>query len=102
MRPVTVTVTGVADSPPIPVDTYINPPFFTVVCVISATATYSVQFTLDDPNSPTVWIDAPSLGGLTTNAYGYLNLPIRALRLHVTASTGTVTMTMLQSGGPGS
>lgn len=101
MRPVSVTVTGVDVSAPIPIDQYLNPTSIGLGVVISATATYDVQHTFDDifdPNVTPTWFDHPTLNGQTANADGNLAFPPRAVRLNVTASTGSVTLTLVQAG----
>lgn len=104
MRRVVQTVTGVANSPAIPMDHRAQ--FFNVgiETTVSATATYNVQFTMDDIYSgvaPT-WFNVPSpFTGATANQIGNLTAPCAAMRLNVTASTGTVTLTLLQSSGQG-
>lgn len=104
MRRVVQTVSGVANSPAIPMDHRAQ--FFNVgiEVTVSATATYNVQFTMDDIYSgvtPT-WFNVPSpFTGATANQIGNITIPCSAMRLNVTASTGTVTMTLLQSSGQG-
>lgn len=104
MRRVVQTVTGVANSPAIPMDHRAQ--FFNVgiEAIVSATATYNVQFTMDDIYSatPPTWFNVPSpFTGATANQIGNLTVPCSAMRLNVTASTGTVTLTLLQSSGQG-
>lgn len=104
MRRVVTTVTGVANSAAIPMDHRAQ--FFNVgiEAIVSATATYNVQFTMDDIYSsvaPT-WFNIPSpFTGATANQIGNLTIPCSGIRLNVTASTGTVTLTLLQSSGQG-
>jgi hypothetical protein len=105
MRPVRVTVTGIGDSAVIPIDQYQRPTNIALGCVItSGTATYTVQHTFDDVFSPTfnpgtaVWFDHPVIAGKTTNFDSNYAAPPRGVRLHVTASTGVVQMTLVQSG----
>lgn len=99
MRPVSVTVTGVANSAAIPMD-YVQAPFAVGVgCVISATATYTVQHTFDDVQDATVtptWFSNSGITAKTANTDGNYAFPVRAVRLNVSASTGTVTMTLIQ------
>jgi hypothetical protein len=111
MRRVVEVVTGVANSASIPMDHRAQ--FFNVgvEIVVSATATYNVQYTLDDIYSgvtPT-WFNVTTtiptsgsvLTGASTNQVANITIPCSAMRLNVTASTGTVTMTLLQSSGQG-
>lgn len=104
MRRTVQVVTGVANSAAVPMDHRAQ--FFNVgiECVVSATAAYNVQYTMDDiysSVSPT-WFTLPTpFTAATGNAIGNLTVPCSAIRLNVTASTGTVTMTLLQSSGQG-
>ncbi len=72
-------------------------PQYTVDVRLSATATYSVEGTVDDvfdPNvTPVAYTLLPSGSGSSTTV---LSAPTRAIRLNVTASTGTATMTIVQ------
>lgn len=106
MRPIRVVVTGVDVSAPIPMDyTAAN---FTVGigCVISATATYTVEHTFDDIWSPTfnpvtaTWFPNSGLTAKVANSDGNYAFPVRAIRLNVSASTGSVTMDAIQSNAP--
>lgn len=104
MRRVVEVVTGVANSPTVPMDHRAQ--FFNVgiEVVVSATATYNVQYTMDDVYSsvaPTWFTLASPFTAATANAIGNLTTPCSGIRLNVTASTGTVTMTLLQSSGQG-
>lgn len=99
MRPKKVTVTGVAASPWIPVDYKQDPMNVGVGCVVSATATYSVEYTLDDVFDTTVTPVAfvlSSISAATTSKDGVINTPVRAVRLNVSASTGSVYMNVIQ------
>lgn len=104
MRPVRVVVTGIDVSAPIPIDQYLNPTNIGLGVVISATATYTVEHTFDDvwdenfnPATAT-WFPHPTLAALSANADGNLAFPPTAVRLNVAASTGTVTLNLIQAG----
>lgn len=104
MRPVQITVTGVAASAPIVLDQYISPFAISIFCKISATATYTVQYTSDNVfaagfNPATAsWTDHSGLTAKTANADSSLAFPASAVRLNVTASSGTVTIIVRQAG----
>jgi len=106
MRPVTVTVTGVGVSPPIPMDYLAS--FFAVGvgCVVNGTVNYTVQHTFDDVFSPTFnpstanWFSNTGITGKTANTDGNYAFPVRAIRLNVASGTGSVTMTLIQSTSP--
>lgn len=106
MRPVTVVVTGIGVSAPIVIDQYIAPANIGLGAKLSATATYKVQHTFDDPFDPNFvpasakWYDHPTMSGSTDLDGNYSNPP-RAIRLNVSASTGTVTLTVVQAGRAG-
>lgn len=112
MRRVVETVTGVANSPVIPLDYRAQVFNVGIQAVVSATATYNVQYTLDDiynsaitPTWTNVTTTIPTSGtvltGASTNEVANITIPCSALRLNVTASTGTVTITVIQSSGQG-
>lgn len=106
MRPIRVTVTGVAASAPIAISNYSVPCNVGIGIKISATATYTVQFTFDDifaagfnPATAT-WYNSSDTNvvAATTNQMTNIAFPVVAVRLNVTASTGTATMTVIQAG----
>ena len=101
MRPIVVTVTGVGNSAPIPLDTN-GEPQCALQAVVSGTATYTVEQTLDDPygSGALNWFNHPdaNLVGATTSAQSNYAFVPRACRLAVTAGTGIVTLTVIQAG----
>lgn len=105
MRPVTLTVTGVGTSPIVPMDFRAQNFNVGFGCEITGTATYSVQHTFDDvytiPSGNVVWFNHAFVNAATTNQDGNYAFPIRAMRLNVTASTGSVTINILSSSGQG-
>lgn len=67
-------------------------------------ATWSVQYTYDDPNNlppnvsfPTAFNHA-TIVNQTATIDGAINDPVTAIRLQITGGTGTVRMTIIQSG----
>lgn len=106
MKPVSQTVAGVGTSAPIPLDHFINPFTLGLSVSLSATATYSVQGTLDDIRAPgwsaatANWFSLPNFNALSAAAQGLVQFPVTAIRLNVTASTGNVTLRSCQA-GPG-
>lgn len=104
MRPVTLTVTGVGTSAPVPMDFRAQNFNIGFGCEITGTATYGVQHTFDDIYNPAitpVWFNHAFVNGVTTNMDGNYAFPIRAMRLNVSASTGSVTINILSSSGQG-
>lgn len=104
MRPVTLTVSGVGNSPIVPMDFRAQNFSIGFGCVITGTATYSVQHTFDDIYNPAItptWFNNSTVTAATTNMDGNYAFPIRAMRLSVAASTGSVTINILSSSGQG-
>lgn len=100
-----IVISGVANSPWIPVDSRLASPTIgiNVKGATAAGATYAIQVTQDDPYAP---------GGITTNyaptltpalsatadaAYTITNQFVTAVRVVVTVSTGNVTVNAWQS-----
>jgi hypothetical protein len=71
---------------------------------VTGTVSYTVQHTFDDvfaknfnPATAT-WFNHEDLVSQTTNQDGNYAFPVRAIRLNVGSSTGTVTITLIQAG----
>ena len=99
MRPQVINKSGTGTTNWIPLDYKQNPFNVGFGCVISDTATYSVEHTFDDIFDSTVTPTAFQHGtvvGQSANANSNYAFPVRAVRLNVTASTGNVTLTLLQ------
>lgn len=102
---VIVGTSSVASSRPILLDTFAPAPTALQVTV-SGTVNYTVQQSLDDPNSISggyaamTWVnhpDAAALVGATATAQGnYAYLP-RAVRVTLNSGTGSITMTVIQA-----
>lgn len=104
MRRIVTTVTGVANSAVIPVDYRAQVFNVGIEVVVSATATYNVQVTLDDIYNPAItptWFPLTGFTAGTASAIGNQAFPVSAFRLNVSASTGSVTLTLLQASGQG-
>ena len=75
MRPVRVTVTGIAVSPPIVLDHSQSPGTVAIGVIISATATYTVEHTFDDVFAPTftpgtaTWLPHSTLAAKTSMSF---------------------------------
>ncbi len=110
MRPIRTTVSGVAVSNPIPLDTYADPFNVGMAVVLSsgASLTYTVQHTFDDvyasnfdPATAT-WFPNAALTDKIASSDGNYAYPVTATRLNVTIWTsGTATLTVVQAGMPG-
>ena len=104
MRPVVFTVTGVGNSNPYTVDTYISPSNMGLAVIVTGTITYKVQYTFDNMFASNYvaasgnWFDHPTLVG---SASGNSNIayPVTGIRLSTTACTGSATLTIIQAGG---
>ena len=107
MRRQIVTVGALGSSAAIPVDYRAQNFQIGFGCVVSAggTLTYKMQHTFDDIYDPAVvptWFDHSSVIAQTVNKDGNYAFPVAAVRLTTTAYTsGTVTVTLLQSSGQG-
>jgi len=107
MRPISKTVSAVAASDPVPLDHYISPANVTVdVRVDGTSVTFAGQYTTDDIYAADYdaatgnWSAITGVAG-AASVTGNIAFPVTAVRLNVTAiATGSVTMTVIQSGGP--
>lgn len=109
---VTVGTNGVASTPWV----YLDPwalPMVSIQCDVSGTVNYTVQSTLDDPNSPTnpvlpsavTWVNSPDTAAVAATAaiqtsYGgfaaYAAVSPTFVRVTLNSGTGTVTATVVQ------
>tara|TARA_R110002051_G_scaffold271069_2_gene331486 strand:- start:787 stop:1116 length:330 start_codon:yes stop_codon:yes gene_type:complete len=105
MRPVVITVTGVAISAPVTLNYRQSNFKVSIAAVITGTATYTVQHTFDDPadfatealyNSDADWFDHEFMDAIAVTSDGNYAFPVRASRLNVTASSGSVKATWIQ------
>jgi len=99
-NPVYRTYTATGAQTPVALNYYQTPGNVSVGVwlVNSATATFGVEFTLDDPQSANArWYDDPVLGP-TSSASGVTSYlyPVRAVRLNISAISGTVEFKVLQ------
>lgn len=102
MRPVTVSKTGNGRSSIVVLDDKQAPFNVGIGCVVSGTVTYSIQHTFDNVQDSTVtptWFNNSGLTSKTANADGNYSSPVRACAINIesSSSTGTVTMTVIQS-----
>ena len=107
MRRQFTSVTGTGVSAPIALDHYISPFNVGFGAVVSSTATFSVQHTFDDIFSPTyvpasgTWFNHPNFTSATATGDGNYAFPVTAVRLNVTVSGGSVSLTLIQAGQVG-
>lgn len=111
MQPIVVSTTdasgGTTYSRKVRMDSWANPVSIIQVDV-TGIATYTVETSMDDPNSPTdpvaegsmTWINcsAASLVGSNANAQGILTATPTFIRVKQTAGNGSTTMTVAQFG----
>lgn len=106
MRPVTVSVTGTGTgaSSLVIIDQYLGPTNIGLGVKVTGAGTYTVQHTFDDVFATTfdaataTYYSHSSLSGVGTNADGNYAFPPRGVRVFKTAGTGTVALTLTQSG----
>lgn len=100
MRPISVVVSGVAASNAIPLDIHKKPFAVSLAAKVSATATYTVQYCFENvlAGETPAWVDHPNLTAQAASADDNLAFPATAVRINVTASTGTVTFIVIQAG----
>lgn len=108
MRPVWLTQTGVGDTKPVPFNLYAAPTNIALgATILSGAATFTVQYTFDDVHAPGYdpatgnWVDHPYLTAKAANTDSNIAYPVVAVRLRVTAGTGTVRLAVIQAGGAG-
>lgn len=103
----TVGMTNTAASPRVRFDDF-APSNISIQCNVTGSATYTVQSTLDDPNDPfnpvaisaMQWVnssDTDVVAATTTQQSNFLFAPKFARVILTTTSTGSVSMTTLQS-----
>lgn len=85
----------------VPMDTYRTP--FSISCsaVISGSPTYNVEYTLDDVQNTAITPTAYSdflVTGATANTNSATTIPVTAVRVNITSGSGSVTLTVIQSG----
>jgi hypothetical protein len=100
MRPAVLSSTTTGTTAWLPLDITENPSSLAIGVTISATASYGVEYTYDDPfvTSPApvafgFLTGIPS--GTTTNKEHVSTTPVRAVRLNIASNTGTVKLTAL-------
>jgi hypothetical protein len=100
MKQQIATKTGVGSSNVLATDLYISPFNVGFGVVATGTVTYTIQHTFDNVQtvaSP-VWFPHPTIASKSDNQDGNYAFPVAAVKVLVTAGTGTATMTMIQAG----
>lgn len=99
MRPYYRTQTGVGISAACPTEARANPFSVSVAVIVTGTVTYTVQHTHDnvqDPNITPTWFPHSTLAAQSATAEGYYAFPVTAIRLDVTAGSGSAEMIVTQ------
>jgi hypothetical protein len=101
MRSIVKAITGTGQTVWIPLDTMQNPFNVGFGVVASGTITYSVEHTFDDVASgvSATAFAHPIVAAQTASKDGNYAFPVKAVRINVTAGTGTATITLVQAGG---
>lgn len=101
----TISKTGTGSSGIYAVDYFRCPVNVGIQAVLSGTATYTVEYTLDDIldanfNAATAtWTGATTdLTGASASKNGVLTVPCRGIRLTIASGTGSVVVTLCQAG----
>ena len=85
----------------VPLDTYRTPFSVGASAVITGSPTYNVEYTFDDVQNsaitPTVYSNL-TVTGATANSNCAITVPITAIRANVTSGSGSVVLTVIQSG----
>ena len=104
MPAVNWTVTGIGTSPIYACDHFQAPFNVGIGVSISATATYTVEYTFDDimandyVAASGTWFTETTFGTASTKKSISFTIPCRGIRLNVSASTGSATIQSQQAG----
>lgn len=99
-----LTKTGTGRSSICVVDDFQTPFNIGIAATISATATFTIEYSLDDPNADgysaasAAWFVVPGFTSGSAAVAGALTIPCRAICINVSANTGTVTANIVQAG----
>ena len=99
-----ITKTGTGRSAICVVDDFQVPFSIGVAVSISSTATFTVEYSLDDPNDAgysagsASWFVAPGFTSGSAAIAGAINIPCRAISINASANAGTITAKIVQAG----
>lgn len=108
MRIINIAQTGNGNSNPAILDYYGLAPVSLQVVTVSGSPNWTVQQTLDDPNNSAItptWFDHPDSNMVAqpaTNKQSNYQFNPAAIRININSGGGSVRLTVLQSGAPGS
>jgi len=100
MTPVTISKNGTGRSAVIASDSFQNPFNVGIVAVVTGTATFNIEISMDDPSvvTPSVWAVDAGFSAKTASTNGSITVPHHALSINVTSGSGTVTAYIVQAG----
>ena len=108
MYPITLSTSNASISAvptaPIALDPFMSQFQTTIVCTVTGTANYTTQYTLDNIQADNYvpangnWVTVTGLSAQTTTQAVAFNLPVMAIRMVQNSGTGSVSMTVLQTG----
>ena len=104
MKLTTITATGVSRSNVCAVDDFQAPFNIGIGAKLTGTATFNIEYSFDDPMADgytaagATWYVASGFSALTATTGGSFTVPCKAISINITASTGSVTATILQAG----
>lgn len=100
MRSQKRTQTGVGTSAWLPFDNACSPFNVSVACLVSGTATYTVQYTFDNVarGDTARSFNHPDMTAQTISKDSNFMFPVMGARVDVTAGSGTVEMITIQAG----
>jgi len=100
MTPVIISKTGTGRSAVIASDSFQNPFNVGIVAVVTGTATFNIEISMDDPSvvTPSVWAVDAGFSAKTASANGSITVPHHALAINITSGSGTVTAYIVQAG----
>lgn len=100
MTPVIISKTGTGRSAVIASDSFQNPFNVGLVTVVTGTATFNIEISMDDPSvvTPSVWAVDAGFSAKTVSTNGSITVPHHALSINITSGSGTVTAYIVQAG----
>lgn len=100
----TISKTGVGSSTIYSADFFQTPFNIGLQAVLTGTATYTVEYTLDDISDPAfnaataAWTGVTGMSALTASGSVAFAIPCRGIRLTIASGTGGVVVTICQAG----
>jgi hypothetical protein len=64
----------------------------------SGTATFNIEYTLDDLDAITNWYVAPGFSAVSASTGGSITIPCKAICINITSGTGAVVAAVVQAG----